>query len=94
MIQPLRWLRKVWRNTTSGIGSPLLSKKYSEANLGKEDYETLRKNSLLLNGEKSQYLIIADNDHTSAIGCSFLSHVEGYPKFSFSMVTKKGMPPA
>lgn len=42
---------------------PLAVRKYIEANLGKEDYETLRKDSLLLNEEKSQYLIIADNDH-------------------------------
>ena len=37
-------------------------KKYIEANLGKEDYETLPIDSSLLTEDKSQYVIIANND--------------------------------
>jgi glycerate-2-kinase/FAD/FMN-containing dehydrogenase/Fe-S oxidoreductase len=42
--------------------APLAVKTYIEANLGKEDYETLPKNSFLLTEDKSQYIIIANND--------------------------------
>jgi glycerate-2-kinase/FAD/FMN-containing dehydrogenase/Fe-S oxidoreductase len=42
--------------------TPLAVKKYIEANLGKEDNETLPKDSFLLTEDKSQYVIIANND--------------------------------
>jgi glycerate 2-kinase len=42
--------------------APEAVKKYIEDNLGKEDNETLPKNSPLLAEDKSQYVIIANND--------------------------------
>lgn len=42
--------------------APNAIKIYIEANLGKEENETLPKNSELLSQEKSQYVIIANND--------------------------------
>ena len=42
--------------------APQAIQAYIEANLGKEDNETLRKNSPLLAEDKSQYVIIANND--------------------------------
>lgn len=42
--------------------APAAVKRYMEENLGKEDNETLPKNSPLLAADKSQYVIIANND--------------------------------
>ena len=42
--------------------APTAVKKYIEENLGKEDNETLPKDSPLLTADKSQYVIIANND--------------------------------
>ena len=42
--------------------APIAVKKYIEENLGKEDNETLPKDSPLLAADKSQYVIIANND--------------------------------
>lgn len=42
--------------------APRAVKRYIEANLGKEDNETLPKDSALLTEDKSQYVIIANND--------------------------------
>jgi len=42
--------------------APLAVKKYIEANVGKDDYETLSKDSSLLAEDKSQYVVIANND--------------------------------
>jgi glycerate 2-kinase len=41
---------------------PLSVKRYIEANVGKEDHETLPKDSFLLAEDKSQYVMIANND--------------------------------
>jgi len=46
----------IWDETPSAI------REYIEANLGKEENETLPKSSPLLTAEKSQYVIIANND--------------------------------
>ena len=42
--------------------APIAVKRYIEENLGKEDNETLPKDSPLLTADKSQYVIIANND--------------------------------
>lgn len=42
--------------------TPVAAKRYIEENLGKEDNETLPKDSPLLTADKSQYVIIANND--------------------------------
>jgi len=42
--------------------APTAVKRYIEENLGKEDNETLPKDSPLLTADKSQYVIIANND--------------------------------
>ena len=42
--------------------APIAVKRYIEENLGKEDNETLPKDSPLLAADKSQYVIIANND--------------------------------
>lgn len=47
---------QIWDKTPAAV------KKYIEENLGKDDNETLAKNSPLLSEQKSQYLIIANND--------------------------------
>jgi glycerate 2-kinase len=46
----------IWDKTPQAI------RNYLQANLGKQDHETLRKDSPLLAGEKSQYVMIANND--------------------------------
>jgi glycerate 2-kinase len=46
----------IWDQTPESV------KKYFEDNLGKEENETLRKDSPLLTPEKSQYVIMANND--------------------------------
>ena len=47
---------KIWDRTPTAL------KKYIEENLGREENETLSKDSPLLAEEKSQYVIIANND--------------------------------
>ena len=47
---------RIWEQVPAGV------EKYIEANLGKEDNETLPKDSPLLAADKSQYVMIANND--------------------------------
>jgi glycerate-2-kinase/FAD/FMN-containing dehydrogenase/Fe-S oxidoreductase len=47
---------KIWDKAPQAV------RNYIQANLGKEDHETLPKNSPLLAEDKSQYVIIANND--------------------------------
>jgi glycerate-2-kinase len=51
---------KIWDKTPEAV------KKYIQANIGKQDNETLSKNSPLLTDERSQYVIIANNDQAMA----------------------------
>jgi len=51
---------QIWNKTPSAVRS------YIQTNIGKPDNETLSKNSPLLTDEKSQYVIIANNDRAMA----------------------------
>ncbi len=57
MAQQVLTEHKIWDKAPQAVRA------YIQANLGKEDNETLPKDSLLLAGDKSQYVIIANNDH-------------------------------
>jgi len=54
--------KKVLTNHNIWDQAPTAVKRYIEANLGSEDNETLPKDSPLLAADKSQYVIIANND--------------------------------
>ncbi len=54
--------KKVLTSHNIWAQAPLAVKRYVEENLGKEDNETLPKDSPLLAADKSQYVIIANND--------------------------------
>ena len=68
----------IWDKTPQAI------RNYIEANLGKEDNETLRKDSPLLAEEKSQYVMVANNDQAMEAACEkaqqlgYTTHLVGW----------------
>jgi len=54
--------KKVLRDHNIWEKTPLAVKEYIESNVGKEDNETLPKDSFLLREDKNQYVVIANND--------------------------------